>query len=188
MAEWALEWIGPRTGRARLLEIGCGLGRTARAFAESFERVDGVDVSPTMVERGMELDPPENLELHVGSGRDLAGFEEDAYDVVFSHLVLQHLAEEELVAGYLGEVRRVLAPDGVALLQVDTRPPSLWASLVKALPDPLLPRKRRRGMRRHRRSPDRVRELAGRAGLRVEEERGAGTTDHWLLMRAAVTG
>jgi len=182
-AGWALDWIGDRTGRRRLLEIGCGLGRTARGFAESFERVDGVDVSPTMVARAEELGLPGNVRFALGSGRDLDGFDDGAYDVVFSHLVFQHLPRESAIEAYLGEVRRVLGPDGAALLQFDTRPPSLVASVLQALPDALLPRKRRRHMRRYRRRPERVRELTQAAGLRIEEEQGAGTADHWLLLR-----
>jgi ubiquinone/menaquinone biosynthesis C-methylase UbiE len=182
-AGWALDWIGDRTGRRRLLEIGCGLGRTARAFAESFERVDGVDVSSTMVARAQELGLPGNVRLTVGSGRDLDGFHDGAYDVVFSHLVFQHLPEEAAIEAYLGEVRRVLGPDGAALLQFDTRPPSLVAAALQALPDALLPRKRRRHMRRYRRRPERVRELTQAAELRIEEELGAETADHWLLLR-----
>jgi ubiquinone/menaquinone biosynthesis C-methylase UbiE len=183
MAGWALDWIGDRTGRRRLLEIGCGLGRTARGFAESFELVEGVDVSSTMVARGQELGLPRNVRLAVGSGRDLAGFEDGSYDVVFSHLVFQHLPDEAAIEAYLGEVRRVLGPDGAALLQFDTRPPSLVASVLHALPDALLPRKRRRHMRRYRRRPERLRELTQAPGLRIEEEHGAGTADHWLLLR-----
>jgi SAM-dependent methyltransferase len=184
-ADWALDWIGERAGRGRLVEIGCGLGRTSRAFAASFEQVDGVDVSETMISRARELDPPPNLRLIVGSGRDLAELDDGAYDVVFSHLVFQHLPDEELVAGYLREVRRVLAAGGVALIQLDTRPRRLAATIVQLLPDHLLPRIRRRHVRRYRRDPQRVRELAGRARLEVADERGAGTAEHWLLLTAA---
>jgi SAM-dependent methyltransferase len=182
-AEWALDWLGDRGGRSRLLEIGCGLGRTSRAFGEVFAHVDGVDVAPTMIERARAIGLPDNVRLEVGSGRDLAGFADGAYDVVFSHLVFQHLPEEAQVGGYLKEVGRVLAPDGAALIQLDTRPRSVAAGLVQALPDRLLPRSRRRHMRRYRRSTGRVAELVAEAGLRVEEERGAGSAEHWLMLR-----
>jgi SAM-dependent methyltransferase len=182
-AEWALDWLGERAGRGRLLEVGCGLGRTARAFAEHFERVDGVDVAPSMIEQARAIGLPDNVRLAVGSGRDLAGFADGAYDVVFSHLVLQHLPEEELVGGYLREIRRVLGPGGAALIQLDTRPRSMAAALIQALPDPLLPRSRRRHMRRYRRAPERVAELVAQAGLRLEEQRGSGSAEHWFLLR-----
>jgi hypothetical protein len=38
-------------------------------------------------------------------------------------------------------------------------------------------------MRRYRRSTGRVAELVAEAGLRVEEERGAGSAEHWLMLR-----
>jgi SAM-dependent methyltransferase len=183
-AAWALEWIGERAARRRLLEIGCGLGRTARAFAEHFEEVDGVDVSGTMIARARELDPPRNLRLIVGSGDDLAELDDGAYDVVFSHLVFQHLPEEDRVAGYLREVKRVLAARGAGLIQLDTRPRGAAARAIQLLPDRLLPRSRRRHMRRYRRDAERVRQLVRHAGLTVVEERGAGTAEHWLLLTA----
>jgi SAM-dependent methyltransferase len=183
MAEWALGWLGDRARRGRLLEVGCGLGRTSRAFADHFDQVDGVDVAPSMIERAEQIGLPANLHLVVGSGHDLEGFRDGAYDVVFSHLVFQHLPEDEQLAGYIGEIRRVLAPGGAALIQLDTRPRSTVASLVQALPDALLPRKRRRHMRRYRRSPERVAELIAQAGLRVEQQHGSGTAEHWLLLR-----
>jgi SAM-dependent methyltransferase len=182
-AEWALAWLGDRGGRARLLEVGCGIGRTSRAFAEYFEQVDGVDVAPSMIEHAQEMGLPDNVRLAVGSGRDLAGFGDGAYGVVFSHLVFQHLPEEAQLAGYLKEIRRVLSPDGAALIQLDTRPRSLATSLVQWLPDALLPRSRRRHMRRYRRSTGRVADLVAEAGLRVEEERGARSAEHWLMLR-----
>ena len=36
---------------ARVVEIGCGLGRITRPFAENFLEVHGVDVSAEMIER-----------------------------------------------------------------------------------------------------------------------------------------
>jgi hypothetical protein len=77
----------------------------------------------------------------------------------------------------------VLSPDGAALIQLDTRPRSLATSLVQRLPDALLPRSRRRHMRRYRRSTGRVADLVAEAGLRVEEERGARSAEHWLMLR-----
>jgi hypothetical protein len=41
-------------------------------------------------------------------------------------------------------------------------------------------------MRRYRRSPERVRQLVEQVGLLLEEERGAGTAEHWILLRRAL--
>ena len=81
---------------------------------------------------------PGNVRLHVGSGRDLDGLPGGAFDLAFSHLVFQHISDRSAVVSYLGEIARVLAPEGIAVLQFDTRPASPVASAVHALPDPLL--------------------------------------------------
>ncbi len=178
-----MEWLGDDAGRRRMLEIGCGPGRTAEAFAAEFERVDGIDVSPEMLRRARARSLPPNLVLTATSGADLAPFEDGAFDFVFSHLVFQHIADEAVVASYLREVARVLAPAGLALLQFDTRPASRLAAAVAAMPDPLLPRSRRRHMRRHRRDPARLRALVRAAGLEPVRERGGPGPEHWFFLR-----
>ena len=182
LAAWAMEWAGDLPGHDRALEIGCGVGRNTVHFASRFARVDGVDVSPTMVRLAREQEPPDNVVFEATNGRDLALFEDGVFDLVFSHLVFQHVPGDAIVAGYLGEVARVLKPGGVAVLQFDTRSLGLGARVVRALPDALLPASRRRGMRRHPRAPETVRGWARDAGLRMVEERGAGTAEHWLRL------
>lgn len=180
----ALEWAGELPGRRRALEIGCGVGRNTVHLAERFERVDGVDVSPTMVESARRNGLPANVELHVGSGRDLASIEDDSVDFAFSHLVFQHIAEDEAIEGYLDDLARVLKPAGVAVLQFDTRPTSRLTEVVQMLPDPLLPKIRRRGMRRVRRPAGQIRQYARTAGLTLEEERDRDSSEHWFRWRA----
>jgi SAM-dependent methyltransferase len=184
LVDWALAWAGDLPGRGRALEIGCGIGRNTTHFARHFERVDGVDVSPTMVRLAREQDPPRNVEFHVTDGRDLALFGDDAFDFAFSNLVFQHVPDADTVAAYLSEVARVLQPGGIAVLQFDTRRLGLGARVVRALPDRLLPASRRRHIRRYPRSPDQVRAWAAAAGLALDEERDPGTAEHWLRLRA----
>ena len=182
-----MDWLGEDAARGRMLEIGCGPARTAEAFAAFFERVDGVDVSPEMLRRARARPLPPNLVLTATSGADLAPFDDGAFDFVFSHLVFQHIDEEAVVASYLHDVARVLAPQGLALLQFDTRPPSRLAAVLALLPDPLLPRSRRRHMRRHRRDPARLRALARAAGLEPVRERGGAGPEHWFFLRRSET-
>ena len=178
----ALEWAAPLPGHARALEIGCGVGRYTTALARRFERVDGVDVSATMIALASRLGTPANAHLRVGSGRDLAGLPDAAFDLAFSHLVFQHIADRSAIASYLRELARTLRPGGVAALQFDTRPRSAAATALHALPDPLLPRLRRRGARRHRIPPARLRAWVADAGLTLAAERGSGTAEHWLRL------
>jgi SAM-dependent methyltransferase len=177
-----LEWAAPLPGNRRAVEIGCGVGRYTVALASRFGFVDGIDVSPTMIALARQVGVPDNVSLHAGSGRDLAGLPDGAYDLAFSHLVLQHIADRAVVVSYLREVARVLIPGGVAALQFDTRPPSALVSCVHALPDPLLPRLHRRGARRVRLPAALVRSWAVDAGLVVAGERGADSAEHWLRL------
>jgi hypothetical protein len=59
--------------------------------------------------------------------------------------------------------------------QFDTRPASLGATMIGLLPDRLLPRERRRYMRRYRRDAEWIAQLATCAGLTVAWERGERT-------------
>jgi SAM-dependent methyltransferase len=176
----ALDWAAPLPGNARALEIGCGVGRFTTALTQRFARVDAVDVSPTMLALAGQLGLPANAHLHLGSGRDLAGLPDEAFDLAFSHLVFQHIADRSAIASYVDDLARTLRPGGVAALQFDTRPPSVAATALHALPDPLLPRLRRRGARRYRVPPGELRAWVTGAGLELSAERAPGTAEHWL--------
>ncbi len=180
VVERVLEWVGEAAPGDHALEIGCGIGRNTVHLARHFERVDGVDVSETMVREAVARGLPENVRLHATSGRDLAPFEDGSFGFVFSHLVFQHVADNAVLAGYLREIARVLRKAGVAALQFDTRPASSLTKVVQALPDPLLPRIRRRGIRRHRRSAGSIRGLGQAAGLSLVRELDPDSAEHWF--------
>src|SRR5919201_3434483 len=110
-------WAGEDIGDARMIEIGCGLGRMLVHFAPHFERVDGVDIAPEMIEGARQADLPPNVHLTVTSGSDLAPFAESAFDFAFSFQVFQHIPDEAVIASYLREFRRVLRPGGRAVAQ-----------------------------------------------------------------------
>src|SRR5436305_2559265 len=171
--------LDPGVGRERALEIGCGIGRATVHLAEHFAHVDGVDVSGEMVRRAQARGLPANVTLTITSGRDLRPFPDRSFDLVYSHLVLQHVPDEEVLAGVLADVARVLRADGRAVLQFDTRGRRPLAAAVGMLPDLLLPAKLRRHARRYPRTSARVRKLVGSAGLASEREEGADTAEHW---------
>lgn len=182
LVDKVLKWVGDDLPRRRALDLGCGLGRTAVHLARHFEVVDAVDISAGMIERARELSPPGNVRFGVVSGEDLEAFEDGRFDLVVSFLVFQHIPRIGPIATYLREIARVLQPRGKAVLHFDSRPDSLWHRLYKSLPDALLPRVHRRGIRRHRRAPAEIRQLCGEAGLDIREERGSGTSEHFFLL------
>src|SRR6266480_483073 len=131
-----LEAQGLSPGRGRALDFGCGVGRHAQALAEHFERVDGVDIAPSMIDAARRLNRHgERCVYHVNDSPNLALFDDASFDLVLSVLVLQHM-EVHYALAYVQEFIRLLRPGGVALFQLPAR------RLVD-VPTPLPPEARR---------------------------------------------
>jgi ubiquinone/menaquinone biosynthesis C-methylase UbiE len=103
---------------ASVLEIGCGTGRVMQHLAGACERLHGIDISGEMVAQGRErLARLPNVSFHVGNGYDLAPFESDSMDLVYSLYAFQHMPKTTAY-NYLAESARVLRPDGLLRFQV----------------------------------------------------------------------
>lgn len=96
---------------ARVLDLGCGVGRTTRPLAERGFDVVGVDLSEEMVAAARRLTP--EIEFRVDDATDLdAG--DDTFDyALFSHNGLDYVHPEPKRLQALREIRRVLKPDGI---------------------------------------------------------------------------
>ena len=114
-------FLNGRSPRAcRVVEIGCGLGRMTRWFAEEFLEVHGVDVSAEMIAEARErLRRYPNVVLHVGSGSDLAFLPDEHFDLAFSYIVFQHIPSRAIIENYVRETARVLKPGGVFKFQLN---------------------------------------------------------------------
>lgn len=185
VAALMLELAGPGTQHGRLLEIGCGLGRLLVHFANEFDRVDGVDIAPEMIEQAERQGLPENVHVTTNSGDALDSFGAGLFDVVVCFQVFQHVPDQRIVAGYMAEVARVLRPGGRAVLHFDTRAYRLVERAIFRLPDFLLPRIRRRYIRRYRLGLDAPAEMARAAGLSVLGEQDPGSMLHFLVAEKA---
>ena len=98
---------------ARVLDIGCGIGGPARYLAHTYGcHVDGIDLTPEMIETGQVLTRRCGLEdkvtLEIGNAMELA-FPDQTFDVVWCQNVTMNIADQ---AGFLGQVYRVLKPGG----------------------------------------------------------------------------
>ncbi len=106
---------------ARVLEVGCGVGRLLCPLSLRVERAIGIDISPEMISRARAaLSHRPNVELSVTAG-DLAGIPDASLDFVYSFIVFQHVPSRAAVLRYLREAARALKAGGVLRFQVDGR-------------------------------------------------------------------
>jgi ubiquinone/menaquinone biosynthesis C-methylase UbiE len=104
----------------RVLDVGCGPGNFARAFADAGGEVVGLDASRTMLERAVRERPGDGVEYVRASATDLP-FPAGSFDAVCCFAAL-YLIEDPHLA--IAEIARVLAPGGrVALLSSVARGP-----------------------------------------------------------------
>jgi SAM-dependent methyltransferase len=99
------ESLHPLDGR-RVLDLGCGKGRFARALRDRGARVVGLDVSEAML-AGAD---GSGLDRVRGSARRLP-FRPSSFDAVIAVEIFEHLAPRA-VDDVCAEVRRVLRPGG----------------------------------------------------------------------------
>ena len=114
--------LGIQVNPARALDFGCGVGRLAQALLPRFERVDGVDIAPSMLELAARYNKdPARCVFHLNERADLALFPDRSFTFIYTSLVLQHV-ETELARGYIREFLRVLAPGGLLVFHLPSEP------------------------------------------------------------------
>jgi SAM-dependent methyltransferase len=171
-------------GRSVAIEIGCGVGRLLLSVAADFETVRGVDVAPTMLKLARELAHERGL-ANVQTYLPHEAWDEPAgtVDYVYSWLVFQHIESEEAIVDYLKRIALALRPGGIAQVQFDCRPQTLAYRLRPLIPDRILPRTQRGGIRRIRRDAGWVREAVRTVGLSILKERSDNPAEHWFILR-----
>jgi len=113
----AIELV-PSLPRKSALDFGCGVGRISRALADHFDTVVGVDVARSMIVRARQLNADQpRCRFQLNRSNRLKGFDDNRFDLVYSRLVLQHIAPAP-ARRYLAELVRVLAPGGLLMFQI----------------------------------------------------------------------
>jgi SAM-dependent methyltransferase len=106
-------------GRGIALDFGCGVGRLTRALAKHFEKCCGVDISSTMIEKAKELNSEiSNCEFLLNKEENLSMFPTNHFDMIYTNIVLQHIANEEVIKSYVSEFVRVVKTGGLAVFQL----------------------------------------------------------------------
>lgn len=93
----------PLTGK-RVLDVGCGLGMYVRKMSAFAAEVHGVDIDAEKVAEASQTLP----NIHVAPAEKLP-FSDDFFDVVLSHEVIEHVADDRQA---IHEAYRVTRPGG----------------------------------------------------------------------------
>lgn len=113
-----LERLDLAVGRHRALDFGCGVGRLSQALADHFDRVIGVDISESMIERAHEYNRHgDRVRYLVNTTENIEDLESATCDFAYSNKTLQHIPPDSAKV-YLREIFRSLRPGGVAVFQV----------------------------------------------------------------------
>jgi sarcosine/dimethylglycine N-methyltransferase len=127
------------TEDSRVLDVGCGIGGPARYLAHRFGcRVDGIDLTPELVETGRVLTErcklADRVVLQVGNALQLP-YSDQTFDAVWCQNVTMNIADK---AAFLAGVYRVLKRGGLFTATEYSVGPE--ATLFSRYPGPMTPR------------------------------------------------
>ncbi|HLA45366.1 MAG TPA: methyltransferase domain-containing protein, partial [Aggregatilineales bacterium] len=112
--QWMLE-LHPLTGAERVLDVGTGIGYAAFAFAPHVKSVEGIDITPAMLEQAELAAAERGIENVTFSQGDVEAIprEDASYDIVLSRWCAHHYVN---IRKAVAEIARVLRRGGVFIL------------------------------------------------------------------------
>lgn len=99
----------------RILDLGCGTGELAPAFLKAGYSYVGIDIEPERIDYAQKT--YRKGKFHVMDAHHLL-YEDGYFDQILVTGVLHHLSDAD-VRGIVREMKRVLRPDGRALVMED---------------------------------------------------------------------
>jgi len=100
------------TRELKVLDVGCGVGKTDGFLFPGLGELAGVDISPVSIEQARRENPQVHYESYDGKSLPFA---DGTFDAAFLICVLHHVVPAAREA-LLREVRRILRPGGVLLI------------------------------------------------------------------------
>jgi SAM-dependent methyltransferase len=98
------------------LDYGCGPGRGIVRFKDRFKRIDGVDISKENLKKAKENARANGIKslplLLKTNGDSIPKVGNDAYDIVFSTICLQHICCHAVRFSFMKDIYRVLKKGG----------------------------------------------------------------------------
>lgn len=98
----------------KVLDLGCGNGRFCEIISSKANYV-GLDNSERLIALAKNRYP--NVDFVVADATDIP-FADNSFDKVYSIALLHHIASEDMRQRVLSEIKRVLRPDGLAVITV----------------------------------------------------------------------
>ena len=108
--------IYPNFATLRAFDIACGEGRMVRRMSKFFDKVDGADISSSMVEEARAQTP--GSEFWVTNGLNAGDAPSDSYDFAFCTISLQHICVFSTRDLIHKDVFRILKPGAKATFQM----------------------------------------------------------------------
>jgi ubiquinone/menaquinone biosynthesis C-methylase UbiE len=102
-----------------VLEIACGIGRVSRFVAPKCKHLCCADILEDALQslnNHLLKQGHTNISIHKINGYDLNIFPAECFDCVYSFTAFFHL-DFEIVVHYFSEIKRVLKPNGIAILE-----------------------------------------------------------------------
>ena len=107
--------VGALTTPRRILDVGCGFGKSTRPFAQQFAQADitATDLSMPCLKLARHLDARENIKpvRYLQADACATGLEAGGYDLVTSTMLLHELPTEHLAELFV-QAHRLLEPGG----------------------------------------------------------------------------
>jgi predicted TPR repeat methyltransferase len=100
----------------RAIDLGCGTGLAAAAFARQVDRFIGIDLSPGMIEQARATGLYAELEV-ADMVAGLAAKPDDSADLIMAGDAMVYVSD---LAPMLAQARRVLVPDGLVAFTLET--------------------------------------------------------------------
>lgn len=114
-------------GDEDVLDVACGPGLVACAFAPYAKHVTGIDITPKMIEEASARQKAHglaNMHWQIGDSTQLP-FEDEAFSVVLTRYSFHHLLDPRAA---LSEMLRVCKPGGMVLVADVVQPPEKAAA------------------------------------------------------------
>jgi ubiquinone/menaquinone biosynthesis C-methylase UbiE len=102
------------------LDFACGKGRNVTNMFNlcDWNRVDGIDISPTNIRYNKETYVNQNSQWYCNNGVDVSDLKDNEYDFIMSTIALQHIPVYDIRKSLITDLLRTLKPGGLFSFQM----------------------------------------------------------------------